>query len=678
MRLGIRLAVLLAAMLCLALPGSASPASGTVTLTNFTATGDQVARVDVNGNALDAHDGQIAQFGNTYYLYGTSYTCGYEYLINANFCGFKVYSSTDLTHWTDRGYVALPRSCQYCFRPHVLYNHQTHKYVLWVNDGAAPQGYLVYTNDSPTGVFTEQNIPALAVSCGVDFTLFEDTDGTAYIAHNDACHGVDMVVEQLTGDYLSTDGSYTRLGLSAVEAPAMFRRGNTYYITMSDPNCAYCTGTGTGYMTASSPLGPWTGASGVAQPWTVSNGQLHVDGGGLGTTTQGASWTDYTFASDVAPQQTGSLNGGSYAQAGLAFRVDSNGDGYAFLLSNYAYSSANAGGYLAFVKLTGGSAALVSSAALPFAVTGGQTYHVAIGVQGNTFTATVNGTLADTVTDASYSAGAVGLLENQGDNESTTVDNVDVTGPSGQSLFADDFSSGTLTGWQPPTRNTAILISPDSCGGQPSFVAPLQGAKGSTVYLYGSDLWNAHRNEGESNFYWAPLQFATNGAIQPIACTATATVALADDIPGHQNTLPGQDQSSGVAGFTDSCLINGGAQATQSFTAGRSGTLRQVQVAAYQETTPAKRSGQLPADEGPSPNAPLSVSLVSLDGQGTLATQVFDPNIVGWAPDELTMTPNVPVVAGHHYEIVLSSASTQGCYGALTKNGNLMFATAVR
>src|SRR6185437_10294064 len=190
----------------------------------------------------------------TYYLYGTSYNCGYQYTINSNFCGFKVYSSTDLTNWTDRGYVALPRSCQYCFRPHVLYNQQTHKYVLWVNDGSVGQGYRVFTNISPTGLFTEQNLPTMAVSCGVDFTLFQDTDGTAYMIHNDACNGVDMVVEQLTGDYLTSDGKYTRLHVSNVEAPAMFLRDGIYYITLSDPTCAYCTHTDTGYPTASSPL----------------------------------------------------------------------------------------------------------------------------------------------------------------------------------------------------------------------------------------------------------------------------------------------------------------------------------------------------------------------------------------------------------------------------------------
>ena len=34
-------------------------------------------RFDTDGNAVDAHDGAIAHFGGAYYLYGTSYDCGY-------------------------------------------------------------------------------------------------------------------------------------------------------------------------------------------------------------------------------------------------------------------------------------------------------------------------------------------------------------------------------------------------------------------------------------------------------------------------------------------------------------------------------------------------------------------------------------------------------------------------
>ncbi len=239
----------------------AARAAVSPTITNFDGAGHQISRFDVDGNALDAHDGQIALFSGTYYLYGTSYDCGYQYQHNATFCGFKVYSSPDLVHWTDRGMVVNARSCNYCFRPHVLFNTGSGKYVLWVNDGNAPQGYRVYTNATPTGLFTEQSTPTLAVACGIDFSLYADADGTAYIIHNDACNGVDIVVEQLTSNYQSTNGSYVRLHVSNVEAPAMFKRGSTYYIAMSDPTCAYCGSTGTGYMTAMTPLGAWTGSS---------------------------------------------------------------------------------------------------------------------------------------------------------------------------------------------------------------------------------------------------------------------------------------------------------------------------------------------------------------------------------------------------------------------------------
>jgi hypothetical protein len=79
------------------------------TLTNFVVVADagvQVTRFDTSGNAVDAHDGQIALFNGIYYLYGTSYACGYFLqTATAPFCGFKAYRSTDLVHWTDLGFL---------------------------------------------------------------------------------------------------------------------------------------------------------------------------------------------------------------------------------------------------------------------------------------------------------------------------------------------------------------------------------------------------------------------------------------------------------------------------------------------------------------------------------------------------------------------------------------------
>ncbi|HEX8007300.1 MAG TPA: hypothetical protein VF482_12810, partial [Trebonia sp.] len=88
--LAIATAFAVAVAIGLATPGHASAAT-TSTLVNFNSSGQQIVRFDTNGNAVDAHDGQLARFGDTYYLYGTSYNCGYRWTINSSFCGFKVY-----------------------------------------------------------------------------------------------------------------------------------------------------------------------------------------------------------------------------------------------------------------------------------------------------------------------------------------------------------------------------------------------------------------------------------------------------------------------------------------------------------------------------------------------------------------------------------------------------------
>jgi hypothetical protein len=180
--------------LCLAvlLAGSAlaSPARAAVDtdLTNFDTAGDQVVRFDTDGNAVDAHDGAITRFGSTYYLYGTSFDCGYQWQNNTTFCGFKVYSSPDLAHWTDRGHVVPPRDCRYCFRPHVVYDKATRKYVMWVNDQDAADKFRVYTSARPTGPFTEQAVPDLPdqTHCTADLDVFVDDDGTGYLACSNA------------------------------------------------------------------------------------------------------------------------------------------------------------------------------------------------------------------------------------------------------------------------------------------------------------------------------------------------------------------------------------------------------------------------------------------------------------------------------------------------------------
>jgi hypothetical protein len=650
-------------------PGPAS-AEVSSTLANFTSTGQQVVRFDTDGNAVDAHDGQLARFGDSYYLYGTSYDCGYRWQINSTFCGFKVYSSPDLVHWSDRGFVVRPYQCGTCFRPHVIYDPRTSKYVLWTNDGGAPGNFRVYTSDSPTGPFAQQPLPHLAYSdCGWDFGMYQDPEtGRGYMVDTDCPDGArGLIVQELNPDDLSADGHYSVIHLpNPVESPAMFVRRGTYYITMSDPTCGYCPSTGTGYLTAPTPLGPWTGA-GTDSPWTIENGALHVTGGEIAVSAAGASWTDYTFAADVTPLQTATQGGVSYAQAGIAVRMSDAGSGYAFLLSNYPYSSPAASGYLAFVKFQNGGATTVTPKALPFAVSGAGTYHVTITVSGSTITAAVNGTIVDTVTDSSYPTGKVGFREYGANDEQAVFDNAKVTAPDGTVLLSDDFS-GDLSKWDaPPASLRPFSVTKTSCGGQPSFVAPpVPQPSGSPIYLYGSDLWNGGPNEALANYFWTPLQFDPDGAIRPIHCSPSVAVALAVGHPGQQNPVADEDQSSGVDGFTTGCDIKAGVEHLQTFTAGRTGTLKELRLTAFQAATPAWT--------GQPPDAPLTLELATLTARGqidqVLAQRSYAPNSVGWSPRNVAMTPDVPVDAGKTYAIVASSATTQGCYGTATNDGN--------
>jgi hypothetical protein len=252
--------------------------SYTTTLKNFDDKGNQVTRFSTIGEAIDAHDGEIAFFEGVYYLYGTSYGCGFQWgTKDAPFCGFKTYSSTDMVHWTDRGVLfdastpVWQSRCNGntygCFRPHVIFNKKTSLYVLWINVYDNVSGFRVFTSKSPVGPFLEVKEPVLGVNgdapvAGLnngDHDTFVDENGTGYVAFTDWRTKGTIVIERLTSDYLSGTGILVKSVTSGqTEAPSLFFRKGIYYLTYSDPNCGYCSGTGTSYKTAKSPLGPWS------------------------------------------------------------------------------------------------------------------------------------------------------------------------------------------------------------------------------------------------------------------------------------------------------------------------------------------------------------------------------------------------------------------------------------
>jgi hypothetical protein len=669
----IRAALLAAAIALIA----AAPAPAADPFSPTIVNGDErgaTIRFDVDGDAIDAHDGEIQRFGNRYHLYGTSYGCGYEWQRPGSpFCGFRSYSSTDLAHWRDDGplfdatgpdWQARCDGRTYgCYRPHVSFNPRTQRYVLWINSYDVPQGYHAFEATSPSGPFSEVAVPTLAVNGGIppgvnngDHDLFADEDGTAYLAYTDWRRGGDIVVEQLDERWTSGTGRHTRVGVTATEAPSLFRRGDRYYLTLSDPNCGYCT-TGTSYLTAESPLGPWHGRA-IPDPWRIENGALLVDGGGIGLSKAGADWRDYDISFEATPLGTG--GGGRYAQAGWVFRASSAGDGYAWLLGNYPHPGAE-GGNLTKVVFRGGGVASAQVVKLPFAVESGRTYTIETRLRGDRIATLVDGQVVDETTDANHAAGRVGFRESGGaDSESARFDDVRVTAPDGSVLLADDFS-GELASWdRPAPREGGIQISRDSCGGQPADVARLP-ARGGAVYLFQSDRWNgAAPNEALATHHWEPLRFRADGSIEPLRCGAGYELPLAGAVPGADRSPAGLDQSSGALGFRAYGDIGGGVQRAQSFTAGRTGTLARVALTTHQVGHP---------------DAPLRIEVAELDADGrpgrVLAGRTVAPEDVSWSPGEVALAPAVPVVAGRRYAVLVSApALGRGDYGMAYADGD--------
>jgi hypothetical protein len=163
------------------------------------------------------------------------------------------------------------------------------------------------------------------------------------------------------------------------------------------------------------------------------------------------------------------------------------------------------------------------------------------------------------------------------------------------------------------------------------------------MYLYGSDLWNnAAKNEALANYYWAPLSFEADGSILPMQCQKAATFKLAKGAAGRQ-----LDSSAGVEGFTSSCDISGPIQHSQAFVATRSGILTKLTYTTF-------KSGH--------PVAGLQISICTADGK-ILSDTLIAADSIGWAPKNIVVQPDISVIAGTSYKILLKSASTKGCYG---------------
>jgi len=227
---------------------------------------------DTDGAPIQAHGGGILAYEGMYYWYGENKDGITDASVGrVDVVGVSCYSSKDLLHWKNEGVVlpAVPDSPEHDLhpskvaeRPKVIYNALTGKFVLWLHVDSSDYTYARTgraISDSPTGPFTYIGSIRPADLDSRDMTLFQDTDGAAYVIFSSDWNSVTRIA-RLTDDYLNTTdtvaeafrGSNNHTGR---ESPAIFHNGDRYFFIGSG-----CTGwapNAAEYAVAPSPLGPW-------------------------------------------------------------------------------------------------------------------------------------------------------------------------------------------------------------------------------------------------------------------------------------------------------------------------------------------------------------------------------------------------------------------------------------
>lgn len=246
----------------------------------------RITAADQFANPLDVRlaDPHVLLDNGVYYLYATSAGNGY-----------KVWTSSDLVNWRDRGLAFRTTSSSWAknrfWAPEVI-KHQG-KYYLFYSAGGGPDDVMricVASATSPLGPFADIAAPLFDNGQSyIDAHCFIDTDGQAYLYCSQdmsapADNKSETVVARLNSTFTGLSSGITLCitpdnsweiaggGFKWNEAPAVLKRGGYYYMlysgnVYSSPNYAI------GYATATTPFGPWTKYSGnpiVKKTATVS------------------------------------------------------------------------------------------------------------------------------------------------------------------------------------------------------------------------------------------------------------------------------------------------------------------------------------------------------------------------------------------------------------------------
>ncbi|HEY9171277.1 MAG TPA: glycoside hydrolase family 43 protein [Verrucomicrobiae bacterium] len=208
---------------------------------------------------VEMADPHVIKVGDTYYLYATTHTRGYD-----------AYASKDLVHWENKG-LAFDDPRRGAWAPDVFHHRRGDgKFYLYYTDNLpdTPRGWMnkqigVAVADSPLGPFVDK---AVLATNAIDAHLFQDDDGKLYLYYVDLAGGF-KIRAQAMSDPLTQQGSTTiairptepweMVSGHVTEGPFMLKRDGVYYLTYSGTG-ADSPNYGIGYATAKSPLGPFT------------------------------------------------------------------------------------------------------------------------------------------------------------------------------------------------------------------------------------------------------------------------------------------------------------------------------------------------------------------------------------------------------------------------------------
>jgi hypothetical protein len=244
---------------------------------------NDVPRVDQFGHIVNAHDGSVVQFNDTWFMYGTVYgNCTQPGSQCASPCGYSpntysLYTSPDLMNWTLQTTNILPwmthdNAHENYWMPVVAYNKMSGKYAMqfWsTHCGFKLPCTEIAFSDSPYGPFGNVTTIQLVDTPSSQMGFFvDDTDGSAYIKFNTVGPTQHHAVQKLTADWNASSEDYAIIfwkpSFAWMEGGGLFKRGDLFYY-MTGTDCCFCTWGGDAhYWTAYSPLGPWH--PGIAPP----------------------------------------------------------------------------------------------------------------------------------------------------------------------------------------------------------------------------------------------------------------------------------------------------------------------------------------------------------------------------------------------------------------------------